>query len=77
MKKVVIFNKKKSFWSDGPDLDLLNAQIQEMESDGWELVSVAANTNLMGGISSFTILIESPKQKHIINKDRSRAFSAT
>jgi hypothetical protein len=65
MKKVVIFNKKKSFWSDGPDLDLLNAQIQEMEIDGWELASVTANTNLMGGISSFTILIESPKQKHI------------
>jgi hypothetical protein len=36
-----------------------------MEIDGWELTSVTANTNLMGGISSFTILIESPKQKHI------------
>jgi hypothetical protein len=61
MKKVVIFNKKKNFWSDGPDLDLLNTQIQEIENDGWELLSVTANTHLFGGISSFTIVIESPR----------------
>jgi hypothetical protein len=65
MKKVVIFNKKKSFWSDGPDLELLNIQIQEMESDGWELVLVTANTHLFGGISSFTLVIESPEKQHI------------
>ncbi len=65
MKKVVIFNKKKSFWSDSPDLELLNIQIQEMESDGWELVSVTANTHLFGSISSFTLVIESPEKQHI------------
>ncbi|WP_293751606.1 hypothetical protein [uncultured Paraglaciecola sp.] len=62
MKKVVVFDQKKSFWSDGPDLDLLNSQIQEMESDGWKLLSVTANTHLLGGIASFTLLIESPSK---------------
>jgi hypothetical protein len=57
-KKIVVFNQKKSFWSDAPDLDLLNSQVQEMESDGWELLSVTANTHLLGGIVSFTLLID-------------------
>ena len=49
MRKVVIFSKTKSFWSNDPDLDLLNAQIQEMESDGWELVS--AHTYVLKSLS--------------------------
>jgi hypothetical protein len=58
MRKVVVFNKKKGFWSDVPDLDLLNSQILEMESDGWKLVSATANTNIFGAIHSFTLVIE-------------------
>ena len=59
MRKVVIFNKKKSYWSDGLDLELLNKQIEEMEGDGWSLCSLETNTGLFGAIISFTLLIES------------------
>ncbi|MBA6265593.1 hypothetical protein [Colwellia sp. Bg11-12] len=59
MRKVVIFNKTKKWWHETPDLDLLNSQIAEIESDNWKVISVAANTNLFGIIASFTILIES------------------
>lgn len=65
MRKVVIFAKKKSFWSVVPDLDLLNIQIQEMENDGWELVSATANTGLFGAIYSFTLVIELTEKQHI------------
>ncbi len=65
MRKVVIFSKTNGFWSDGPDLDLLNAQIQEMESDGWELVSATANTGLFGAIHSFTLVIELNEKQHV------------
>jgi hypothetical protein len=65
MRKVVIFAKKKSSWSVVPDLDLLNIQIQEMENDGWELVSATANTGLFGAIYSFTLVIELTEKQHI------------
>ena len=45
MKKVVIFSKKKNFWSVQPDVDLLNQQIQDAEKDGWNVVAVTANTS--------------------------------
>ncbi|ASP49751.1 hypothetical protein [Cognaticolwellia beringensis] len=59
MRKVVNFSKKKNFWSGEPDLDLLNTQIREIENDGWHVVSVAANSHFIIGITSYTILIES------------------
>jgi hypothetical protein len=59
MRKVVNFSKKKSIWSGEPDLDLLNTQIQEIENDGWHIVSVTANSQFLFGIMSYTILIES------------------
>lgn len=61
MKKVVIFSKKKSFWSVEPDIDLLNKQIEDAENDGWNVISVSANTSFFGAIASYTILIESTK----------------
>jgi len=61
MKKVVIFSKTKGFWGGEPDIDLLNKQIEEAENEGWSVISVTANTSLFGGISSYTILIESSK----------------
>ena len=59
MRKVVIFKRTKKWWHDSPDVDLLNAQIEEIESDGWKVISVTSNANLFGVITSFTILIES------------------
>ena len=43
------------------DIILLNTQIQEIENDGWKIISVTANTALLGKMMSFTILIESPE----------------
>jgi hypothetical protein len=58
MRKVVLFSKAKKWWHESPDVDLLNAQITDIEKDDWSIVSVSANTNFLGFISSYTILIE-------------------
>ena len=59
MRKVVIFKRAKKWWHESPDVDLLNVQIEEIERDGWNVISVTSNANLFGVITSFTILIES------------------
>lgn len=59
MRKVVLFSKTKKWWHESPNLDSLNAKITEMEKDGWAIVSISANTNFLGFISSYTILVES------------------
>ncbi len=61
MRKVVIFDKKTHWLLGAVDIELLNTQIQEIESDGWKIISVTANTAFLGAIMSFTILIESPE----------------
>ena len=58
MRKIVNVSKKKYWLSSEPDLELLNRQIEEMEKDGWKLVSMATNCNLLGGINSYSLLIE-------------------
>lgn len=60
MTKVVLFSKTKKWWHESPDIDLLNAQITEMEKDGWLVISISANTNFLGFISSYTLLVELP-----------------
>jgi hypothetical protein len=47
MIKVVMFSKAKKWWHESPDVNLLNAQISEIEKDGWFIVSVSANTNFL------------------------------
>ena len=59
MRKVVIFKRAKKWWHESPDVDLLNVQREEIERDGWNVISVTSNANLFGVITSFTILIES------------------
>ena len=59
MRKVVIFKRAKKWWHESPDVDLLNVQIEEIEREGWNVISVTSNANLFGVITSFTILIES------------------
>lgn len=59
MRKVVMFSKTKKWWHESPDLALLNTQISEMEKEGWTIVSISANTNFLGFVASYTILIES------------------
>ncbi|MAD17534.1 MAG: hypothetical protein CL579_15920 [Alteromonadaceae bacterium] len=60
MRKVVLFSKTKKWWHESPDIDLLNTQITEMEKDGWLVISISANTNFLGFISSYTLLVELP-----------------
>lgn len=59
MRKVVIFSKTKNWWTEEPDIELLNQQIAEAEQAGWTLVSVSANTGIFGSIRSYTLVIES------------------
>jgi len=58
VRKVVVFDKSKKWWHESPDLALLNNQIADIEKEGWSIISVTANTNLFGTISSYIILIE-------------------
>lgn len=59
MRSVIIFKDTKKWWHEIPDVDLLNARLAELESEQHKIISVAANTNLLGMICSFTILVES------------------
>ena len=59
MRKIVVFNKATHWLFGSVDLALLNAQITEIENDGWQVISVSANTHFFGGIVSYTLLIES------------------
>jgi len=58
MRKIVTVSKKKHWFASEPDLELLNQQIEEMEKDGWKVLSVATNCHFLGGISSYSLLIE-------------------
>lgn len=58
MRKIVIFDKRRRWPPWEVDLEKLNIQIGEIESDGWVVISAQANVHLLGQISSFTLLIE-------------------
>ncbi len=58
MRKVVNVSKKKHWYSAEPDLELLNQQIEEIEKDGWNVISIVTNCNLFGAISSYSLLLE-------------------
>ncbi len=58
MRKIVNVSKKKHGFSAEPDLELLNQQIEEIEKEGWKVISIATNCNLLGAISSYSLLLE-------------------
>ena len=58
MRKIVNVSKKKSWFSAEPDLELLNQQIEDIEKEGWKVISIATNCNLFGAISSYSLLLE-------------------
>jgi hypothetical protein len=58
MRKIVNVSKKKSWFSAEPDLELLNQQIEDIEKEGWKVISIATNYNLFGAISSYSLLLE-------------------
>ncbi|MEN3158609.1 hypothetical protein ABC502_09525 [Alkalimonas sp. NCh-2] len=58
MRRVVEFKQRKLCgWGD-VDLDALNAQIQQISEEGWEVLSVTPNTWITGFVVSYTLLIE-------------------
>ncbi len=59
MKKVILFSNTKKWWHECPDIDLMNTKISEMENEGWDVISISANTNFLGFVTSYTILLES------------------
>ena len=58
MRKIVNVSKKKHWFSAEPDLELLNQQIEEIEKESWKVISIATNCNLLGAISSYSLLLE-------------------
>jgi len=57
MQKIIVF-KKHDFWTNQPNIDVLNEKIANLNSGGWKVVSIATNSNFLGIINSYSILIE-------------------
>jgi len=58
LRRVLEF-KERRFWIGDVNLALLNEQIQDIEKDGWRVVSVTPSSDFLGRVSSYTLLIES------------------
>jgi hypothetical protein len=61
VKKVITFNEKKLFFQPGPDIDLLNKRIQDLEELGWNVKSVSPVAGFLGGVMHYELFIESGK----------------
>jgi len=57
MQKVLEF-KKRNFWSNKVDLDLLNEKITTLNSQGWIVESLCSNTTILGFVISYTLLMK-------------------
>lgn len=53
--------KKKNFWTSSFDIQELNDTLAEFNAQGWQAVSLTANTGVFGGLSSYAILLEKPE----------------
>lgn len=62
MEQVVIeFKKQKSFWFRELDVSKLNDRIFELKKDGWEVKSISPNSNFLGVVKSYSLLLQSYK----------------
>ncbi len=50
--------RKLNFWSSGLDISKLNEKIFQLNNDGWVVISLISNTNFLGKVASYTLLIE-------------------
>ncbi len=57
MQRVLEF-KKLNFWSSKLDISKLNEKIFQLNNDGWVLTSLISNTHFLGGVASYTLLLE-------------------
>ena len=57
MQRIVEF-KRTSFWSGHIDIDKLNEKMAAFNKDGWRVVTILSNTNFLGIVRSYTLLLE-------------------
>ncbi len=55
-QKIIEFRKRT--WIGQLDLAALNRKIFQLNEEGWRLVSVIPNTAFTGGITSYTLFVE-------------------
>ncbi|WP_372871376.1 hypothetical protein [Shewanella sp.] len=57
MQLTTVF-KRQSFWGNEADHEALNAKIASLNQEGWRVISMTSNTNFLGMVRSYTLLIE-------------------
>ena len=57
LQQIIEF-KKKNFWASTLDISALNDQVSSLNKDGWVVKEVIPNTSFLGGVYSYTLLIE-------------------
>ena len=60
MQRIIEF-KNKTFWSSSLDIDALNEKVSSLNKDGWIVKEVIPNTSFLGGVYSYTLLLELKK----------------
>ncbi len=57
LQRIIEF-KKKTFWASSLDVNALNDQISSLNKDGWVVKKVIPNSYFLGGVYSYTLLLE-------------------
>jgi hypothetical protein len=57
LQRIIEF-KKKSFWASQLDISALNEKVAVLNKDGWIVKKIIPNTYFLGGIHSYTLLVE-------------------
>ena len=57
MQKMINF-KIRNFWTNEPNLQKLNEKLLSLNSIGWKALSFTVNSNFLGIILSYSILLE-------------------
>ena len=57
LQKVIEF-KELSFWGSQPDIKKLNEKIESLNRDGWKVVNITSNVNIVGIARSYLLLVE-------------------
>ena len=55
---VLEFKKHKRFWYPEVDVSKLNDRIFELKNEGWIVVSIIPNSNWLGVVKSYSILLQ-------------------
>ena len=60
MEQIVLeFKKQKRFWYPEVDVSKLNDRIFELKQEGWRVTSLTPNSNWLGVVKSYSILLQS------------------